>query len=70
MRNLFAMKNSNNKYILLSLAFLLMNFIALGQPTPGGGAAPAAVPIDGGLTLLAAAGIGIGARKYLKNRKK
>ncbi len=37
--------------------------VARLPPTPGGGAPPAQVPVDGGLSLLALAGAGYAARR-------
>lgn len=63
------MKKIITKYILLTFLFLVFCTVGYSQPSPGGGSPPAAVPIDGGLSLLAAAGIGLGARKYFKKKK-
>jgi len=52
------------KILRLSLTIavcVITSQVALAQPPPP--ANPAAVPIDGGLSLLLAAGIGLGAKK-------
>ena len=59
-----------------SIYFLITLFITLFLPmlsiAQGGGlpAAPADVPIDGGLSLLLAAGVGYGVKKIRDERKK
>ena len=64
--------NTQQKRILLSIIVIfiviLLPILASAQqidPTPG---EPEGVPIDGGLSLLVAAGVGYGAKK-LKERK-
>ncbi|MEQ8523239.1 hypothetical protein [Gracilimonas sp.] len=55
-------------YIIIALAFiLLLSTIAVAQP--GLPSAPSQAPIDGGLSLLAAAGGGYAIKK-LRDRKK
>jgi hypothetical protein len=54
--------------LLLILVFPLLTFAQLGDPGGSGGGDPD-VPIDGGLSLLVAAGVGYGA-KQLRRRKK
>jgi len=59
-----------NKILRISLAFaalVIMSQVALAQPPPPSN--PAAVPIDGGLSLLLAAGAGLGAKKAWDARK-
>ncbi len=60
------------KKVLFSIiAFVLLYSLVQAQPpTPPG--SPEAVPLDGGLALLAAAGIALGARKawHARNGKK
>lgn len=51
----------------LLVAFILVNQVALAQPPPP--ANPAAVPIDGGLGILLAAGAGLGGYKAWKKSK-
>ncbi len=59
-----------------SIHFLVTLFITTCLPllssAQGGGLppAPADVPIDGGLSLLLAAGVGYGIKKYRDQRKK
>ena len=59
-----------------SIFFLVPIFILTCLPllsvAQGGGlpAAPADVPIDGGLSLLLAAGVGYGIKKYRDQRRK
>jgi hypothetical protein len=54
-------------YITLVFGFLLITQVALSQPPPP--PQPEAVPIDGGLSLLAAAGAALGAKKIWDARK-
>lgn len=59
-----------NKILRISLAIaalVVMSQVAMAQPPPP--ANPAAVPIDGGLSLLLAAGAGLGAKKAWDARK-
>lgn len=51
-------------------AFILFipAFIAIAQP--GGDPTPSSVPIDGGVSYLAAAGIAYGIKKYRDSMKK
>lgn len=56
------------KAALLFTLCLIVSQVALAQPPPP--ANPAAVPIDGGLSLLLAAGAGLGAKKAYDARKK
>ncbi len=48
-------------------ALVIMSQVAMAQPPPP--ANPAAVPIDGGLSILLAAGAGLGAKKAWDARK-
>ncbi|MCC5944350.1 MAG: hypothetical protein JJT94_05400 [Bernardetiaceae bacterium] len=67
------------KYFAFSLSFFIAIIVSLtfavaqpGDTPPGGGpfpAAPTAVPIDGGLAILAAAGAAYGAKKIRDYRK-
>ena len=62
------------KQVLLSTAFLLAlaglaTHSAQAQAPGTGGPAPAAVPLDGGASLLAASGVAYGLR-YLRQRRK
>ena len=51
------------------IVFVLMTHVHAQTPTDPGGTDPdAATPIDGGLSLLVAAGVGYGAKK-MKERK-
>lgn len=54
-------------YCFLLVAFILLSQVALAQPPPP--ATPAAVPIDGGLGILLAAGAGLGGYKAWKKSK-
>ena len=54
-------------YCSLLVAFILLSQVALAQPPPP--ATPAAVPIDGGLGILLAAGAGLGGYKAWKKSK-
>ena len=51
---------------LITIAFFLVPVLAIAQD-PGGGPD---VPIDGGLSLLAAAGVAYGVKKYREHTKK
>ena len=55
------------KFLLVFAALVIVSQIAFAQPPPP--ATPAAVPIDGGLGFLLAAGAGLGAKKAWDMRK-
>ena len=58
---------------LLVIAFSLLPFISIAQgpdPCTGPGGNPADCPIDGGISLLLAAGVGYGVKRYRDARKK
>lgn len=62
------------KIILVLIFSLSLHFItnAAPPPPPGGGPScwpPPCVPIDGGIGLLVAAGVAIGAKKILSSKK-
>lgn len=57
-----------SKYLLLIIA-LLISSVCLAQFPPDGPDTPD-VPIDGGLSLLLAAGVGYGVKKVRDQRKK
>jgi hypothetical protein len=62
--------NLMNKILRISLAIaalVVMSQVAMAQPPPPSN--PAAVPIDGGLSLLLAAGAGLGIKKAYDARK-
>ena len=66
--------NKVNKVLLVlgvfTVLLLVFPIFVSAQPIdPGCDPADPACPIDGGLTLLIATGIGIGAKKALKNKK-
>ena len=57
--------------LVLMLFVMLIPFAAMAQGDPGCDPLDPACPIDGGLGLLIAAGVGIAARKsYQQNKKK
>jgi hypothetical protein len=63
---------SNTKAIialLLILVFPVLTFAQLGDPGGSGGGDPD-VPIDGGLSLLVAAGVGYGVKQLRKKKSK
>ncbi len=66
--------NKYRKYILMLgivlLASISYPFETFAQPDGGCDPLDPACPIDGGLSLLIAAGIGIGARKALRAQRK
>jgi hypothetical protein len=49
---------------------VLLAIAAVVKAQPGAPDDPDALPIDGGLSLLVAAGVGYGAKKVKENRKK
>ena len=55
------------KICLATAALVVFSQLAFAQPPPP--ANPAAVPIDGGLSILLAAGAGLGAKKAWDLRK-
>lgn len=59
--------NRDFKKYLFFIAFTALSLSAWAQTPPGD---PPAVPIDGGISLLAAAGIGYGTKKIMDHRKK
>ncbi len=61
------MKQLLNYTILLYLLFLLPT---IANAQDGFGDAGGDVPVDGGLSLLVAAGVGYGAKKIRENRKR
>jgi hypothetical protein len=67
------MKSIFNVKVLLSLGILLMVPVCMfahgGHNPPGGGGGGYDVPLDGGLSLLAAAGIGYGVKKVTAKKK-
>ena len=54
--------------VLLMLIVLLAPMLLIAQPVGGGD--PDTAPIDGGLSLLVAAGVGYGAKKLKERRSK
>jgi hypothetical protein len=58
----------NVRISLAIAALLIMSQVAMAQPPPPP-SSPAAVPIDGGLSLLLAEGAGLGAKKAWDARK-
>jgi len=59
------MKNKLINITLLTICFLIPVLPLLAQPTP-----PSDAPIDGGLSLLIAGGVGYGVKKLREKRKK
>ena len=59
-------------FLLIILVLFIMPMVSFGQDPPGGGCDPfdPLCPIDGGLSLLIAAGIGLGAKKAYQESKK
>ena len=68
------MKKYSKLLLIFSLLFIsitVMPCLAIAQvDPPDGGAGDPDAPIDGGLSLLVAAGIGYGVKKVRDNRKK
>ena len=61
---------STTQLITFSLLFILFILPSLSHAQPGFGDDTDDVPIDGGLSLLVAAGVGYGAKKLKERRKK
>ena len=61
-----------NMFKLLILSFLIVTLphLAIAQPDPGCDPLDPACPIDGGLSLLIAAGAGLGVKRLFKENKK
>ena len=56
--------------VVMMILVLLIPALSIAQPPPfGGGDDVMDVPVDGGLSLLAAAGIGYGAKKLRKRKQ-
>ena len=60
----------NAIYFLLPCLLFILPSLLHAQPGFGGGEDVVDTPIDGGLTLLVAAGVGYGAKKMRDKRKK
>jgi hypothetical protein len=56
--------------ILVTILMILIPLCVLAQPGFGGGDVDDTVPLDGGLSLLVAAGVGYGAKKINEKRKR
>lgn len=63
------MKSLKNSLLLYAICFCTLAIQPATAQPPSPPANPAAVPIDGGLGLLLAAGMGLGARTAWKKRK-
>ena len=61
------MKTTHKILLLVIVLMFGITSMVMAQPTPPG--SPADVPIDGGLSLLAAAGAALGAKKAWNARK-
>ena len=59
------MKRSTLYYLLFMVIFLVLPEFLFAQGPPD----PADTPIDGGLSLLLAAGVGYGVKKYRDSKK-
>lgn len=58
------------KFLLFLAAFVLLGTIAFSQVPPGNPRTPRPqIPIDGGISLLAAAGVAYGVKKVYEGRK-
>ncbi len=62
--------NRTTVQIVMMLLVLLVPALVNAQPPFGGGDDVLDVPVDGGLSVLIAAGIGYGAKKVREKRKK
>lgn len=73
-RNNFGMNNKIVCFLLTILIALSVPAIAIANehenPSDPGGSPDAAVPIDGGLSVLIAAGVGYGIKKIRDERKR
>jgi hypothetical protein len=59
------------KYILLLVVAVCSAFVSLADNPPGfGGGSPDPIPVDGGASLLVAAGIGYGAKRLRAKKAK
>ncbi len=63
------LKISTTQIITFSLLFIFFVLPAITHAQPGFGDDTDDVPIDGGLSLLVAAGVGYGAKKIAAHRK-
>jgi len=72
MKRIAILTNSQYLKTLLALTFIMIILIApaLAQGDGFDDPAPGDVPIDGGLSLLVAAGVGYGMKKVKQKRKK
>jgi hypothetical protein len=64
------MKFNKTQLITLSILLLVLVFPTLSHAQPGFGDDTNDVPVDGGLSLLVAAGVGYGAKKIREKRNK
>lgn len=68
------MKKNSKSLVIFCVMFFLMTglpaFVMAQGALPDGGAVDPDAPIDGGISLLVAAGIGYGVKKARDNRKK
>jgi preprotein translocase subunit SecG len=68
------MKKNTLTQILIVAVIMLVPMVLLAQPTSNpygtGGGDPDNAPIDGGLSLLVAAGVGYGAKKLKEKRNR
>jgi hypothetical protein len=62
--------NKSFKFLIVVLTLITFSQLATAGGPPPPPANPAAVPIDGGLGFLLAAGVGLGAKKAWNLRKK
>jgi hypothetical protein len=63
------MKFNKTQIITLSIMLLILVFPTLSHAQPGFGDDTNDVPVDGGLSLLVAAGVGYGAKKLRKRKQ-
>lgn len=54
----------------LSILFIAEKALSMAPPPPPPAAGGPQIPIDGGVSLLIAAGVGYGAKKYFDKQKK
>ena len=66
LNKLIKMKLNKTQIITLSLLVLVLVFPAISHAQPGFDDEVSDVPVDGGLSLLVAAGVGYGAKKLRK----
>jgi len=60
----------NHKKIILTLILFSLASFAIAEDVPPSGPPDGEVPIDGGISILVASGVALGARMWYKRNKK